>query len=410
MLETPARVEPCFFEDDIPRILADLVSEIQHEASLLGRDLHLDAAAELAELVRVMNCYYSNLIEGHDTRPKDIERALAGAELDPERRPLALEARAHVLVHRAIDAAHAAGRLLPPTSIPFIMWIHRSFYEEMPEEFRMARGRDGEVIPILPGQFRTQVTEDVEVDRHVPPSSAYVADFMAHFERRFAMADQWASTRVIAVASAHHRLNYIHPFLDGNGRVSRLMSHAMCLRAGIGGHGLWSISRGLARGLHDRGEYKRMMDHADTPRRGDLDGRGNLSQAALKDFCEWFLTVMLDQIRFTRAAFRLDTLEERYRRLLRDLGHDKRAEDLASAVLRFGQLDRGDVHTVLKTSERTARNVVSRMVQEGFLRSATPKGPLRIAFPLDYRDRLFPNLFADAVLEAPEPPSVGFSL
>jgi Fic family protein len=410
MLETPARVEPCFFEDDIPRILADLVSEIQHEASLLGRDLHLDAAAELAELVRVMNCYYSNLIEGHDTRPKDIERALAGAELDPERRPLALEARAHVLVHRAIDAAHAAGRLLPPTSIPFIMWIHRSFYEEMPEEFRMARGRDGEVIPILPGQFRTQVTEDVEVDRHVPPSSAYVADFMAHFERRFAMADQWASTRVIAVASAHHRLNYIHPFLDGNGRVSRLMSHAMCLRAGIGGHGLWSISRGLARGLHDRGEYKRMMDHADTPRRGDLDGRGNLSQAALKDFCEWFLTVMLDQIRFTRAAFRLDTLEERYRRLLRDLGHDKRAEDLTSAVLRFGQLDRGDVHTVLKTSERTARNVVSRMVQEGFLRSATPKGPLRIAFPLDYRDRLFPNLFADAVLEAPEPPSVGFSL
>ncbi len=410
MLETPARVEPCFFEDDIPRILADLVSEIQHEASLLGRDLHLDAAAELAELVRVMNCYYSNLIEGHDTRPKDIERALAGAELDPERRPLALEARAHVLVHRAIDAAHAAGRLLPPTSIPFIMWIHRSFYEEMPEEFRMARGRDGEVIPILPGQFRTQVTEDVEVDRHVPPSSAYVADFMAHFERRFAMADQWASTRVIAVASAHYRLNYIHPFLDGNGRVSRLMSHAMCLRAGIGGHGLWSISRGLARGLHDRGEYKRMMDHADTPRRGDLDGRGNLSQAALKDFCEWFLTVMLDQIRFTRAAFRLDTLEERYRRLLRDLGHDKRAEDLTSAVLRFGQLDRGDVHTVLKTSERTARNVVSRMVQEGFLRSATPKGPLRIAFPLDYRDRLFPNLFADAVLEAPEPPSVGFSL
>jgi Fic family protein len=410
MLKTPARVEPCFFEDDIPRILADLVSEIQHEASLLGRDLHLDAAAELAELVRVMNCYYSNLIEGHDTRPKDIERALAGAELDPERRPLALEARAHVLVHRAIDAAHAAGRLLPPTSIPFIMWIHRSFYEEMPEEFRMARGRDGEVIPILPGQFRTQVTEDVEVGRHVPPSSAYVADFMAHFERRFAMADQWASTRVIAVASAHHRLNYIHPFLDGNGRVSRLMSHAMCLRAGIGGHGLWSISRGLARGLHDRGEYKRMMDHADTPRRGDLDGRGNLSQAALKDFCEWFLTVMLDQIRFTRAAFRLDTLEERYRRLLRDLGHDKRAEDLTSAVLRFGQLDRGDVHTVLKTSERTARNVVSRMVQEGFLRSATPKGPLRIAFPLDYRDRLFPNLFADAVLEAPEPPSVGFSL
>ena len=95
------------------------------------------------------------------------------------------------------------------------------------------------------------------------------------------------------------------------------MSYAMSLRAGIGGSGLWSISRGLAR---DPREYKQMMDHADSPRRGDLDGRGNLSQAILRDFCEWFLSVMLDQIRFTKAAVQLETLNQRYRRLLTDLG------------------------------------------------------------------------------------------
>jgi hypothetical protein len=100
MIKTPARIEPCLFDDEISRVLADLVSEIQHESALLGRDLHPNAAMELADFVRVMNCYYSNLIEGHDTRPRDIERALAGAELDEERRPLALEARAHVLVPR----------------------------------------------------------------------------------------------------------------------------------------------------------------------------------------------------------------------------------------------------------------------------------------------------------------------
>ncbi|WP_349370037.1 Fic family protein [Salinarimonas sp.] len=407
MIETPARIEPCFFEDEIPRVLADLVSEIQAEAGELGRGLHADAAAELAELVRVMNCYYSNLIEGHDTRPKDIERALAGAELDPERRPLALEARAHVLVHRAIDEAHAEGRLESPTSVAFVRWAHRRFYEEMPDEFRAARGRDGALLPVVPGSFRTDDREDVAVGRHVPPSSHRVADFMAHFERRFATAERWPSTRVIAIAAAHHRLNYIHPFVDGNGRVSRLMSHAMCLRAGIGGGGLWSISRGLARGLADRGEYKRMMDHADSPRRGDLDGRGNLSQAALRDFCEWFLSVVLDQIRFTRAAFRLDTLEDRYRRLLRDLGYDARSEGLVAAALRFGRIDRGDAHIVLKAPERTARTVLSKLVKAGFLTSATPKGPVRIAFPLDHRDRLFPNLFADGVIDAPEPRAIG---
>jgi hypothetical protein len=124
--------------------------------------------------------------------------------------------------------------------------------------------------------------------------------------------------------------------------------------------------------------------------------------------CEWFLAVMLDQIRFTRAVFKLETLDNRYRKLLTDLGHDKRASDMVSAILKFGQIDRGDASIVLKTSERTARNVVSKLVDGGFPKSSTPKGPLRIAFPLDHRDRLFPSRFADANIEAPDPPNVSF--
>jgi Fic family protein len=243
----------------------------------------------------------------------------------------------------------------------------------------------------------------------VPPSSARVADFMAHFERRFRALETWSSTRVIAIASAHHRLNYVHPFLDGNGRVSRLMSHATALKAGIGGCGLWSVSRGLARGLKDPGEYKRMMDHADSPRRGDLDGRGNLSEVALRDFCEWMLAVMLDQIRFAKAAFKLETLKARYLRLLDDLGHEKRSGALVAAVLQYGQLERGDAGLVLKTSERTARNVLSELVRAVFLKSATPKAPVRITFPLDHQERLFPSLFADAPIEAPAPEPLSFN-
>ncbi len=60
------------------------------------------------------------------------------------------------------------------------------------------------------------------------------------------------------------------------------MSHAMAWHAGIAAHGLWSISRGLARGVEHPGEYKRMMDAADEPPHGDLDGRGNLSLLALR--------------------------------------------------------------------------------------------------------------------------------
>lgn len=407
LLETPARVEPMFFEDAIPTKLADLTVELQREAAELGRCLHPDSAAELADLVRMMNCYYSNLIEGHNTRPKDIERALAGAEIEPERRALALEAKAHVEVQREIDAMHRSGELPSPTSIGFIQWLHGRFYAEMPKEFRYIERPDGTRMQIVPGEFRSLPEHDVAVGRHVPPSSERVPTFMAWFEKRFAMAEKQASMRIIAIATAHHRFNYVHPFPDGNGRVSRLMSHAMALRAGIGGHELWSVSRGLARGLKDRGEYKRMMDHADSPRQGDRDGRGNLSEAALKDFAEWFLTICLDQVRFSAVMFGFDSIEDRYRSLVRDVSGDKRAPDLVAAVLKHGALPRGDANYVLRTSERTARTTLNDLARQGFLKSDSPKAPVRIAFPLDYRERLFPNLFTDAEVAVPEPPSTG---
>lgn len=400
MLETPGRIEPCLFEEHIPAELADLSVEIQREASGLGQGLHPDSAAELADLVRMMNCYYSNLIEGHNTRPRDIEKALAGAELEEDTRPLALEARAHIIVQRAIDEMQRNGTMPVPTSVEFLAWVHQAFYDEMPEELRVIEHPDGSQEPIVPGRMRQDGDSEVAVGRHHPPSSMRVSAFMDHFDKRFQIAARSASSRIIAIASAHHRLNFIHPFPDGNGRVSRLMSHAMALNAGIGGQGLWSISRGLARGLKDRGEYKQMMDHADSPRHGDRDGRGNLSEAALKTFSAWFLNVALDQITFSAKLFDLGGLDKRYQRLVADTIDDKRAPDLISAVLRHGALDRGDAQIVLKTSERTARNTLKQLTTAGFLTSASPKTPVRLAFPLDYRERLFPNLFADADLPA----------
>jgi Fic family protein len=300
-----------------------------------------------------------------------------------------------VLIQRRIDQAFAATSMAIPTSVAFITQTHRAFYAEMPDELRFARGRDGARLAITPGTFRAHPTEDVAVGRHVPPASERVADFMAHFERRFARVSTTGVTGILAIATAHHRLNFIHPFLDGNGRVSRLMSHAMALRAGIGGGGLWSLSRGFARGLVDRGEYRRMMDHADSPRQGDRDGRGNLSEAALKDFTEWVLKVMLDQLEFTQTVFQIDALQDRLRRLLNDLGFGAPAVDLTLTILRYGEVGRGDVPKILKLPERTARAITAKLQATGILKSSTPKGPLRIGFPLEHREHLFPRLFGD---------------
>ena len=292
---------------------------------------------------------------------------------------------------RCVQRPKVAFDELPPSKAS-----RTSDHNPRPLSHRFVVHPDGNPEEIVPGRFRFEADGEVSDGRHLPPSSSRVAAFMVYFDKRFAGAEASPSTRIIAIASAHPRLNYIHPFPDGNGRVSRLMSHAMALWAGIGGQGLWSISRGLARGIEDRGDYKRMMDYADTPRQGERDGRGNLSEQALHSFCRWFLRVMLDQIQFSSRMFDLAGLERRYLRLIADVMEDKRAPTLMAAVLRHGSLERGDAEIVLKTSERTARNTLSDLVRAGFLKSNSPKTPVRIAFPLEYRERLFPNLFADA--------------
>jgi len=391
--ESVARIEPARLEEPTTDI-ADVIAELAASSATLGKALHPRTAANLADLVRVMNTYYSNLIEGHNTQPRDIERALAG-ELDKDegRRNLQLEAAAHVRVQREVDRMGNDGTLPPPASREFILWLHREFYRDAPEAMLLIKTVRAE-LRMEPGEWRTRPEEDVEVGRHVPPSSARVADFMRYFEERFQVQKMGRATQTMAIASAHHRFNYIHPFLDGNGRVSRLMSHAMAWSANIGSRGLWSISRGLARGLESRADYKQMMDRADSPREGDLDGRGNLSQKALQEFVLWFLRVCLDQITFMSGLFELDHLAERFKAyVLRSPDLKPEAVALLQEALIRGQFERGEVGRITGLPERSARRVLNDVLRAGLLASETPKGAVSLRFPADALEDLFPRLY-----------------
>lgn len=396
LIEAPSRIEPARLED-APAAIADLVAELAAKSAVLGAKLHPLTAANLASLVRLMNTYYSNLIEGHDTRPRDIERALAGDLDDNEgRRNLQLEAAAHVRVQAEIDRLAQAGDLPEPASIEFIRWLHLEFYRDAPEEMLRIRSNHAEFLMVA-GEWRSKPEHDVSVGRHIPPSSDRVADFMAYFEKRFHFEKLGQASRIMAMATAHHRLNYIHPFPDGNGRVSRLMSHAMAAKADIGAYGLWSISRGLARGLESRQDYKRMMDYADTPRQGDLDGRGNLSLRALTEFTSWFLKVCLDQIAFMSELFDLDNIARRFERLVeRDENLKPEALSLLLEALHRGQYERGEAPRLTGLPERTARRVLNDVVATGLLASETPKGPVSLRFPSDVLETLFPRLYPEA--------------
>jgi Fic family protein len=395
--ETTQRIEPALLAEPSAAV-SDAVAELSAASATLGKALHPRTAANLAGLVRVMNTYYSNLIEGHHTRPRDIQRALEGKfDQDETRRNFQIEAAAHVRLQAAIELQASEGTLPEPASIDFICRLHREFYKDAPDEMLRIKGKEVEFI-MQPGEWRSKAEHDNAVGRHIPPSSARVAEFMQYFAQRYRLENMGTAGRITAIAAAHHRFNYIHPFPDGNGRVSRLMSHAMALKVGIGSHGLWSISRGLARGLTQgpagRGEYKAMMDAADAPRQGDLDGRGNLSLKALNEFVLWFLRVSLDQIKFMSELFDIDTLAKRLRSYVEKNEELKpEAARLLEEALIRGEFERGEIERITGLPERSARRVLSSVIEAKLLASDTEKGPVSLRFPDDTLEILFPRLY-----------------
>lgn len=370
--------------------LENLAFDLAQEASELSGQLHPIVRLSVAELVRSMNCYYSNLIEGHNTHPRDIGRALASDySADPRKRDLQLEARAHIEVQRMIDAR--ADFPKPPASRAFIEWTHREFCTRLPESLLVVENPDTrERLEVISGELRTR---GVAVGRHIPPAAEELPAFLDRFEQAYASERLTKARQAIAAAAAHHRLLWIHPFLDGNGRVTRLMSHAMLLELGVGS-ALWPISRGLARRST---EYKGLLMAADEPRKGDLDGRGSLSQSALIDFCSFFLECCLDQVRYMRELLEPSELQRRIELYVRDEEDAERLPKRSFTVLReallSGELERGRVPSIVDASERTARRVISALVEKGLLVSQSHKAPLRLGFPIDVVERWFPNVY-----------------
>lgn len=373
------------------RKLEDLAMDLATKASGLASQLPQAVRRSIGDLVRSMNCYYSNLIEGHDTHPRDIDRALAHADYstDPQKRALQREAVAHIEVQRLID--HREDLQADPTSTEYIAWLHREFCNRLPDELLWVENPDtGERLQVIGGELRKGW---VQVGRHIPPSSEALPRFLHRFAEAYDMKRLSRVRQIVALGAAHHRLLWIHPFYDGNGRATRLMSHASLLRCGVGSS-LWSVSRGLARNVQD---YKKMLMAADDPRRGDLDGRGTLSTQALTDFCEFFMTICIDQIEFMASLLEPSDLLRRMRLHIEEEIQagtlPKGSFQLLREALLAGEVPRGKAGEITGYGERMARNVVSDLLKKGYLKSASPRAPLTLAFPIDAVERWFPRLY-----------------
>jgi Fic family protein len=380
-------MEPLLADEaqDLENLATDLVAK----ASALAGRIHPVLAAGLGDLVRSMNCYYSNLIEGHNTLPVDIDRAMNNdyAE-EPERGNLQKEARAHIEVQRLIDHGQAPS---PVVSREFIIWVHREFCQRLPDDLLWVENPEThERLRVVPGELRKR---HVKVGRLVPIGPADIPAFLNRFAEAYDSPLLSKLRKVIGVAASHHRLLWIHPFLDGNGRVTRLFSHAWLRELGIGSE-LWAISRGLARQVD---EYRRMLAAADEPRRGDLDGRGNLTQKGLNKFCNFFLATCVDQIAFMESLLEPAELLRRIEIWSEEETRAKRLPrgswPLFKEAVVSGEFSRGRAAEITGYKTRQARTVLNTLVDQGYLASEGPRNSVRLGFPVAIIDRWFPRLY-----------------
>ena len=370
--------------------LDDLAIDLVARANRLAGQIQPGVRESIGDLVRSMNCYYSNLIEGHNTHPRDIDAALEGDySTDAGKRSLQLEARAHIEVQRLIDNGDDPAE--SPTTPRYIRWLHRQFCGRLPEDMLWVENpATGKKVEIIPGEFRNG---EVKIGHQVPPPATVLAEFLARFDAAYDFGRLSKSQAIIAIAASHHRFLWIHPFFDGNGRVARLMAHAMLNRSEVGSS-IWSVSRGLARHATD---YKAALMAADAPRRGDHDGRGALSASCLESFCEFFLRTAIDQVEFMQSLLQPSELLRRMKLYIDDEVSAKRLPARSMSLLRealiVGELQRGRAPEITGYQERRGREVLSSLIEKGLLVSHGPRAPVRLGFPLDVVERWFPMLY-----------------
>jgi len=367
--------------------LIDLALDLAQRSAGFRRSLPGSLVGSLADLVRAMNCYYSNLIEGHDTHPVDIERALKNDySKDTRKRALQLEAKAHITVQKWIDSGGLRGRAATSDGI---REIHRRFCEELPEDMLSVEDPLAkERVRVVPGELRAR---DVRVGDHIAISPGAVPRFLGRFEDIYGQLSKTES--ILGTAAAHHRLVWIHPFVDGNGRVARLMSHATLLET-LDTGAVWSVARGLARSVD---AYKGHLAACDRTRRNDVDGRGNLSEDALAEFTDFFLRTCIDQVTFMEGLMQPDELRARIllwtEEEIRVGALPPKASNVLEAILYRGELPRAGVADIVGASERHARRIVSALMERGVLTADGARAPLRLVFPAELASRWMPGLF-----------------
>ena len=394
MFAEPHQFEPLLPAEAYLEPLLGRAHELSRSATLLAGTR---VPPELRTLLRNMNSYYTNRIEGQHTRPHEIDQALRkdfskDARLAAKQRQAVAHIEAEVALEQRYKGVEGARALYATDAVKV---MHQELFGRLPEQDLVTD--EGE--PIVPGQLRLR---EVKVGHHVAPAFASVPAFLQRWASFYGGVRR-GEAALVALACAHQRLGWVHPFIDGNGRVMRLHTHSLLSALGYTG-GLWSPLRGFARSSE---RYYALLADADSLRRGDMDGRGNLSQQALIAWADYVLDVCLDQVSFMASMLDFQTLLPRLEACLvfeataeKSGVRQEALRGLHYLFLSGEEMARGEFKAMLGISDRAATDALGALVKRGLLKSDSPQGKVRFGLPQHALRFLFPRLWPEAEADA----------
>lgn len=392
LYDDPAQMEPLLPGEHKLSALLERAYDLGRAADRLGALCQPGALTDLRRLLRAMNSYYSNKIEGQHTLPIEIEQALRQAyssDADIARRQRL--AVAHMHTEQWLEDVAPQWPTQAAWGVDGITRIHQHLFAQLSDADRLLP--EGDVL--VPGLLRDR---NVSVGIHAAPAHEAIVPMLQRWGEVYGGVRR-GELRLLAVVASHQRLAWVHPFRDGNGRVARLHTHWLLTQLGLS-NGLWSVLRGFAR---TQPTYYARLAAADEPRAGDLDGRGNLSERALMDWMAYVLDVCVDQVAFMTGALDLAGMKDRIAACLafeENVVHQGvRSESLRALHYLFAtqsELERADFKSMLGLGDRLATAQVSALLKRGLLKSDTPYGKLRFAVPLHALRFYFPNLWPEA--------------
>jgi len=256
-----------------------------------------------------------------------------------------------------------------PLSLRLIRDIHRELL------------RDGRGSKATPGEFRQTQNwigpegATLKQATFVPPPASDMKRALHDFE--LYLHGEGAYSTLIDVGLAHAQFETIHPFLDGNGRVGRLLNIFLLVHRGILRKPLLYLSYFFK--LHRTEYYDRLMS---VRLAGDWEG-----------WIRFFLRGVVQTAReATETAERLFELRESHRSLVLDEGLGQNGLLLLSNLFQRPLVNVNVVASQLSTTFPTASRLVSSFEELGLLREITGRKRSRL-----FRYEPYLTLFDDAI-------------